>query len=191
MPSREEAWNLLTAYVSAPSLRRHCLAVETALRAYAPKYDGDADLWGITGLLHDFDYEKYPEVNAEAQTGHPFEGVKILREKGYPEEMLQAILGHALYSGVERSTSLSKCLFACDELCGFLVSMALMRPDQLESVTPETVRKYLKKPKFSERVSREDIALGVKELGIGEDEHFLNVIQALRNSADALGLRRS
>jgi putative nucleotidyltransferase with HDIG domain len=191
MPTREDAWKLLNDYVSSPALVRHCLAVEAAMRAYAAKYAEDVELWGMSGLLHDFDYEKFPTYDAVAQTGHPYEGVKILREKGYPSEMLQAILGHAQYSGVPRDTRMAKCLFASDELAGFIVAVGKVRPDGLATVTPEAVKKQLGKKKFAEKVSREDIAQGVKELGVPEDEHIRTLIEALQKIAPELGFMSS
>ncbi len=188
MHSREEAWSLLTEWVQSESLRRHMLCVEAAMRAYAEKYGADPEEWGLAGLLHDLDYEKYPSPDPAAKTGHPFEAVKLLREKNYPEEILEAILGHATYSGTPRRTQMAKCLFAVDELCGFLVAMAYMRPDKLNGITPDTVRKYLKKKKFAEKVSREEIAQGIAELGISEDEHFNLVAGALQGIMGELGL---
>jgi putative nucleotidyltransferase with HDIG domain len=155
------------------------LTVEAAMRAYARKYGEDEELWGITGLLHDFDYEKYPNPDPAAKTGHPFEGVKVLREKGYPEEMIQAILGHAAYSGAPRETLIAKCLFACDELCGFITAVGWIRPERLAGLTPAKVKKYLKNKRFAEKVSREEIAQGIAELGVPEDEHIALVIRAL------------
>ncbi len=157
------------------------------MRAYAKKYGGDVEEWGICGLLHDFDYEKFPEPNAEAKTGHPFEGVRHLQSLNYPDTIIQAILGHALYSGVERESQMAKCLFAVDELCGFVVACAYMRPDKLMGLEVKSVKKKLKDKSFAAKVSREDIALGVKELGILEDEHINFVIEALRGISGALG----
>lgn len=188
MPSRAEAWNLLTEWVQSESLRRHMLCVEAAMRVYAEKYGGDREEWGLAGLLHDLDYEKYPNPDPAAKTGHPFEAVKLLKEKKYSEEILEAILGHATYSGTPRASQMAKCLFAVDELCGFLVAIAYMRPDKLAGITPDAVRKYLKKKKFAEKVSREEIAQGVAELGVSEDEHFSLVAGALRSIAGELGL---
>jgi putative nucleotidyltransferase with HDIG domain len=188
MPSRDDARLLLGEWVKNPGLLRHCLAVETAMRAYAPKYGGDPETWGIAGLLHDFDYERYPVPDPAAKTGHPFEGVKVLKELGYPDEVIRAILGHAQYSGVPRDTDMAKCLFAVDELCGFLTAMAYVRPERLEGITPEAVKKSLNKKKFAEKVSREDIAQGVAELGLPEEVHFETVIRAMQNGAEALGL---
>jgi putative nucleotidyltransferase with HDIG domain len=188
MPTRDDARRLLGEWVKNPGLLRHCLAVEAAMRAYAPKYGGDPEIWGIAGLLHDFDYERHPVPDAEAKTGHPFEGVKALRELGYPEEVVHAILGHAQYSGVPRDTDMSKCLFAVDELCGFLTAMAYVRPERLVGITPEAVKKSLNKKKFAEKVSRDDIAQGVAELGLPEEVHFETVIRAMQDEAEALGL---
>jgi putative nucleotidyltransferase with HDIG domain len=154
--------------------------VEAAMRAYAKKYGEDEELWGIAGILHDFDYEKYPTPNPEQKTGHPFEGVKILREQGYSEEVIDAILGHALYSGLPRNSRMAKCLFACDELCGFVVACAYMRPDKFETLQPDSVNKKLKDKKFAAKVSREDIELGVSELGVDKNEHIQFVIDSLK-----------
>ncbi len=185
--NREQAYALLREWVKSESLRRHMLCVEAAMRAYAKKYGGDEEMWGIAGLLHDFDYEKYPEPNAEAKTGHPFEGVRHLQSLNYPDEIIQAILGHALYSGVPRTSQMAKCLFACDELCGFVVACAYMRPDKLQGLEVKSVKKKLKDKSFAAKVSREDIALGVAELGISEDEHINFIIEALRPISPALG----
>lgn len=180
MKTRNEAYQLMTEWVQSESLRKHMLCVEAAMRAYARKYGEDEELWGICGLLHDFDYEKYPEYDAEKQTGHPYEGLKLLREQGYPDAIIQAILGHALYSGVSRETRMAKCLFACDELCGFLVACAYMRPDKLQSLEVRSVLKKLKDKSFAAKVSREDIDLGIVELTIDKDTHIDFVIQALK-----------
>jgi len=180
MPTKNEAYNLMCEWVSSESLRKHMLCVEAAMRAYAKKYGEDEEMWGIVGLVHDFDYEKFPEVDAEAKTGHPFEGVKHLQSLNYPEEIVTAILGHALYSGVARESNMAKALFACDELCGFVVACAYMRPDKFETLTSQSVKKKLKDKKFAAKVSREDIALGIQELGISDEEHINFVIQALK-----------
>lgn len=186
--TREEAHQLLEQWVQSESLRRHMYAVEAAMRAYAKKYNEDEELWGICGLLHDFDYEKYPSPDAEAKTGHPFEGVKVLQEQGYPPEIIEAILGHALYSGTPRVSNMAKALFACDELCGFVVAVAKMRPEKLLGMDAGSVKKKLKDKKFAEKVSREDIELGITELGIDKDEHINFVIQALQPIAANLGV---
>ncbi len=179
--SREIANNLMCEWVKSESLRNHMYSVEKAMRAYAKKYGGNEEIWGMAGLLHDFDYEKFPEVNAEKQTGHPFEGVRHLQSLGYPDEIIQAILGHALYSGVPRTTPMAKCLFAVDELCGFVVAVSKMKPDGLNSLEARSVKKKLKDKGFAAKVSRADIALGIAELGVSEDEHIDFVIKALRD----------
>jgi putative nucleotidyltransferase with HDIG domain len=185
--NRAEAYKLMCDWVTSESLRKHMLCVEAVMRAYARKFSEDEEMWGITGLLHDFDYEKYPEPNAEAKTGHPFEGVKYLQSQNYPEEIIQAILGHALYSGVPRISNMAKTLFAVDELCGFVVACAYMKPDKLESLDAVSVKKKLKDKKFAAKVSREDIALGIKEMNVIEDEHINFVILALRSISKELG----
>lgn len=185
--TRDQAHQLLREWVQSESLRGHMLSVEAAMRAYAKKYGEDPQAWGIAGLLHDFDYEKYPEVDAVAKTGHPFEGVRLLQSLNYPPEIIEAILGHALYSGVPRTSNMAKCLFACDELCGFIVACAHMRPDKLETLTAESVKKKLKDKKFAAKVSREDIAQGLAEMNVSEDEHINFVIGALRPISKELG----
>lgn len=159
---------------------------------YARKFGEDELLWGITGLLHDFDYEKYPEWKLEGDvgSGHPFTGCNILREAGYPSQMIDAILGHAQYSGVPRTTQLAKTLFACDELSGLVTAATLVRPDRsVHKLEVSSVKKKMKDKAFARGVSRDDIHLGVAELGIPLDEHIDNVIQAIRLSADTLGLQ--
>ncbi len=168
-------------WVSSESLRKHMWCVEASMRAYAKKYGEDEEIWGMAGLLHDFDYEKYPTYDVTNMSGHPFEGVRHLESLGYPKEIIQAILGHALYSGVPRQSQMAKCLFACDELGGFLVACAYMRPTKFEGLTYESVKKKLKDKKFAAKVSREDIALGIQEMGISEEEHVNFVIGALQN----------
>jgi putative nucleotidyltransferase with HDIG domain len=181
--NREEAFSLLTEWVQSESLRKHMLAVETVMRAYAVKYGEDPDLWGICGLLHDFDYEKHP-----SEEEHPFVGTKVLKEKGYPDSIIEAILGHALYSGVPRQSNMAKVLFAVDELTGFVVACAWVRPEKIHGMTASSVKKKLKIKTFAEKVSREDIDLGVSELGVDKDEHIQFVIDALQGNAEALGL---
>lgn len=173
-------------WVSSESLRKHMLCVEAAMRAYAKKYGEDEEMWGMAGLLHDFDYEKYPEVDAEKKTGHPFEGVKYLESQNYPKEIITSILGHALYSGVKRESQMAKCLFACDELCGFVVACALMKPDRLDSLSAESVLKKLKDKKFAAKVSRQDIELGISELNIDKSEHINFIIASLRGISQSL-----
>jgi len=178
--NREESNKLMCEWVTSESLRKHMYAVEGAMRAYAKKYGEDQELWGVAGLLHDFDYEKYPQPDPIAKTGHPFEGVKYLESVGCPKEIIQAILGHALYSGVPRTSNMAKVLFAVDELCGFIIAVARMKPDKLQTLTAESVNKKLKDKKFAEKVSREDIELGVEELSVDKNEHINFVIEALK-----------
>lgn len=180
MPTRAEALSLMQEWVKTEGLRKHMLAVEAALRAYAKKYNEDEELWGICGLLHDFDYEKFQTYDPANKTGHPYEGIKVLQAAGYPAEIIEAILGHAQYTGTPRVTNLAKCLFACDELCGFLVACAYMRPDHFTTLPAKSVNKKLKDKSFAAKVSREDIDLGVAELGVNKDEHIDFVISALQ-----------
>jgi len=185
--TRQEAYNLMCEWVTSESLRKHMLCVEAAMRVYAKKYGEDPEIWGIAGLLHDFDYEKYPNVDAAAKTGHPFEGVKLLQSLGYPDEVIQAILGHALYSGVSRATNMAKILFSVDELCGFIMACAYMRPDHLETLEARSVVKKLKDKSFAAKVSRSDIELGIAEAQVDKVEHIDFVIVALRGISKELG----
>ncbi|OGN09886.1 MAG: HAD family hydrolase [Candidatus Yanofskybacteria bacterium RIFCSPHIGHO2_02_FULL_41_11] len=180
MKTREEAISLLYEWVQSESLRKHMLCVEAAMRAYAKKLGENEEAWGICGLLHDFDYEKFPAYDAAAQSGHPYEGIKVLKERGYSEEIIEAILGHALYSGIPRQSNMAKYLFACDELCGFIVACAYMRPDKFESLTGESVMKRLKDKRFAAKVSREDIDLGVSETNVDKKEHIDFIIKSLK-----------
>jgi predicted hydrolase (HD superfamily) len=188
MPTREDAWELLCEYTKGDSLRRHALAVETAMRACAPRYGGDAadaGEWGMTGLLHDFDYEMFPTAGE-----HPFKGSEIMRGRGYPEHIRRAIMGHATYTGVPRDTQMAKALFATDELCGFLVACALVRPTKsLDDLEVKSVRKKLKDRAFARTVNRDDIHQGVAELGVDLDEHIQFVIDALRPVQEEIGLK--
>lgn len=176
-------------YTASDSLRKHMLAVEAAMRAYAVRFGEDPDHWGLAGLLHDFDYEKWPNAGHSATEEHPAEGVRRLRELGYPEDVLQAILGHATYTGVARETRMAKALFAVDELTGLITATALVRPSKsLADMDAKSVRKKMKDKAFARGVSREDIAVGVAELGVDLDEHIQFVIEAMRAEAPALGL---
>jgi len=186
--TREEANVLMRQWVSSESLRKHMYAVEAAMRAYAEKHNANKELWGITGLLHDFDYEKFPEYDSVAKTGHPFKGVGHLQTLGVAPEITDAILGHALYSGVPRVSDMAKVLFACDELCGFIVAVARMKPDGMQTLQSSSVIKKLKDKKFAEKVSREDIDRGVIELGISKEDHIDFVILSLRPISAELGL---
>ena len=183
MPTYEEALELFHEWTEGDSLRRHAYAVEAGMHFYAEKLGEDVDLWRMTGLLHDMDYEKHP-----TQEEHPFVGVNVLREKGYPESMLEAILGHAPYSGTPRTTRLAQTLFAVDELAGFITAVAYMRPTALEGMKPKSVKKKLKDKRFAAAVSREDIRIGAEELGIELDEHIANVIAGMQKHAERLGL---
>ena len=186
MPNYNEALNLMHSWVESESLRKHMLCVETAMCAYAQKYNADEELWAICGLLHDFDYEKNQTYDADLKTGHPYEGIKILAYLGYRAEILDAILGHAQYSNTPRISQMSKCLFACDELCGFLVACAYMRSDHFATLDAASVNKKLKNKNFAAKVNRKDIDLGVTELGIDRDEHFNFVIAALKEIQDKI-----
>jgi putative nucleotidyltransferase with HDIG domain len=189
MPNREDAWKLLCEYTAGESLRKHALAVEACLRAYARKNGADEELWGITALLHDFDYERWPNAEHSATSEHPFEGSKILRERGYPEEMIHAILGHADYSGVARVSALDHTLFACDELAGFLTACALVKPSKkIAEVETASVKKKLKDKAFARGVNRQDVYQGAEELGVPLEEHIAFCIEAMKGAADSLGL---
>ncbi len=181
---REEAYELLTEYTQKEALIKHALAVEAAMRAYAQKFGEDEESWGIVGLLHDFDYEKYPTPEE-----HPYVGAEILRQKGVPESWVRAILGHADYTGVPRDTLMAKTLFAVDELCGFLTAVAYVRPERsMAEVTVKSVKKKLKDKRFAAAVSREDIVNGAADLGIDLDEHIDFTIKALQKVSEQLGL---
>jgi putative nucleotidyltransferase with HDIG domain len=176
--SREQAWQTLTRYTRSQPLLRHARAVEAAMRLYARRLGEDEELWGVVGLLHDFDYEMHPTLDR-----HPQEGAPILRAEGYPEEVVEAILSHADHTGVPRDTLLKKALFACDELSGFILACSYVRPDGLASLEPRSVRKKLKQPSFAAGVRREDVYRGAEELGLDLDEHIANVIAALREAS--------
>jgi putative nucleotidyltransferase with HDIG domain len=192
MPTREGALKLLCEYTSSESLRKHMLAVETCARAYACKFGADEELWGMTALLHDFDYERWPNSEHAADKGHPAEGARILRELGYPEEAVRAILSHADYTNVPRESQLEHALFACDELAGFLTACAYVRPSKsILDLEVDSVKRRLKDKAFAKGVSRDDVRKGAEELGISLEEHVQFCIAALRENADALGLRGS
>ena len=184
MMNRESAWSLLCEYTQSESLRKHMMAVEACMRAYARKFGEDESKWGITGLLHDFDYEKYPTPQE-----HPFVGNKILEERGYPEDVRRAILSHADYSGVKRETNMEKALFACDELAGFITASALVKPGKsLAEVDAKSVRKKMKDKAFARSVSRDDIINGAAAMGIELEEHIAFCIEAMKGIAPELGL---
>jgi putative nucleotidyltransferase with HDIG domain len=183
-PTRERAWETLTRYTKSEALLRHALAVEAAVRAYARRFGEDEELWGVTALLHDFDYEIHPTLDK-----HPQDGAPILQEEGYPEEVIEGVLSHAEHLSLPRDTQLKKTLFACDELCGFVHACALVRPTGLDGMTPKSVRKKLKQPSFASGVHREDVYKGAEELGVDLDEHIAFVIEAMQPIAGELGLR--
>jgi putative nucleotidyltransferase with HDIG domain len=184
LPSRERAWELLNEYTKKPGLIGHALAVEAAMRAYAGKFDADADAWGLVGLLHDFDYERWPTAD-----DHPYRGVELLEAQGFPEWFRRAVLSHADYTGVSRESILEKTLFACDELCGFLTACALVTPDKsLHAVKIKSVRKKMKSKAFAASVNRQDIIEGAADLGVDLDAHIEFVLQSLRGIAPSLGL---
>ena len=186
-PTRADAWALLAEFTAGDSLRKHALAVEAAVRGYARRFGEDEEAWGIVGLIHDFDYERWPDAK-----DHPFRGSGILRERGWPEYMIRAILSHADYSGVPRESRLEHTLFACDELAGFITASALVRPTKsVLDLEARSVKKRMKDKAFARAVSREDLRQGAEELGLPLDEHISNVIGFLRAEADALGLRGS
>jgi putative nucleotidyltransferase with HDIG domain len=189
LPSREETLALMHEYTASDSLRKHMLAVEGAMRAYAGKFGEDEERWGITGLIHDFDYERYPN-NAHSPTEeHPSEGVRVLRSRGYPEDVLEAILGHAQYTNTQRVSRMAKTLFAVDELTGLITATALVRPTKsVMEVDVKSVRKKMKDKAFARGVNREDVVNGAQELGVDLDEHIAFVIAAMQGRAAELGL---
>jgi predicted hydrolase (HD superfamily) len=183
--SREQAWALLTEWTKSESLRKHMLAVEAAVRGYARQFGEDENDWGVVALLHDFDYERYPDL-----ANHPFRGCEELRRRGYPDWVMRAILSHAEYSGVPRESPLEKTLFACDEMAGFVTAAALVRPTKsvLDLEAPSVIKR-MKDKAFARAVSRDDLRKGAEELGLPLDQHVTNVITFMREQADALGLR--
>ena len=189
LPTRADALAILTEFTASESLRKHMLSVETAMRAYAEHFGEDPERWGLAGLIHDFDYERYPNANRSPTEEHPSWGVQYLREKGWPEDILQAILGHAAYTGVARETRMARALFAVDELTGLITATALVKPSKsVHDVDAKSVRKKMKDKAFAKGVSREDVLVGTQELGVDLDAHIQFVIDAMRRSADVLGL---
>ena len=189
LPSRADALALVHEYTASDSLRKHMLSVEAAMRAYATRFGEDPERWGLTGLVHDFDYEKYPNAAHSPTEEHPAEGVRILRSKGYPEDILQAILGHATYCSTPRETQMAKALFAVDELTGLITASALVKPTKsVHDVEASSVRKKMKDKAFARGVNRDDVINGAAELGVPLDEHIAFVIEAMRGVAPSLGL---
>jgi putative nucleotidyltransferase with HDIG domain len=185
-PTRDRAWETLTRYTKSEALLRHALAVEAAVGAYALRFGEDEQLWRVTALLHDFDYEIHPTLDE-----HPQDGAPILREEGYPEEVIEGVLSHASHLGLSRDTPLKRTLFACDELCGFIHACGLVRPDGIETLEPRSVKKKLKQPSFAAGVNRDDVYQGAEGLAVELDEHIAFVIDAMRPIAPELGLRTS
>jgi putative nucleotidyltransferase with HDIG domain len=187
MPTREDAWTLFCEWTQSDSLRKHVLGVEACMRAYAKKFgeDGvDEELWAVTGIVHDLDYERYPDL----ATGHPRKALEELPRLGYPEEVVDAVAGHATFLGVPRETLMAKTLFAVDELSGFVAACALVRPTGIHGMTPKSVKKKLKQPSFAAAVNRDEVRQGADELGVDFDEHLRTVIAAMEERAGELGL---
>jgi putative nucleotidyltransferase with HDIG domain len=183
-PTRDDAWALFCEWTESDSLRKHVLGVEAAMRAYARRFDEDEERWAVTGIVHDLDYERYPDPD----TGHPRMAIEELRSRAYPEEVIDAVAGHADYLEVPRETQLAKALYAVDELSGFIAACALVRPTGIEGMKPKSVRKKLKQPSFAAKVDRDQIQAGIEELGVEDSEHIQLVIDAMAERADELGL---
>ena len=182
--TRDEAWSLLTEFTQSEGLRKHAMAVEACMRAYARRFDGDEEIWGLVGLLHDFDYDKYPSLE-----DHPYKGNVILAERGWPEEIRRAIMSHAEYTSVTRDSQMEKALFACDELAGFITACALVKPGKsLAEVEAKSVRKKMKDKAFARSVNRDDIVNGAAALGVDLEEHIAFCIEAMKAVAGRLGL---
>jgi putative nucleotidyltransferase with HDIG domain len=186
---RDEAWRLFCEWTESESLRKHVLGVEAAMVGYAREQGADEELWAVTGILHDLDYEKHPDMDAE--DGHPRTAIRVLREQGWPDELVDAVAGHAEFLNHPRTTPLAKTLFAVDELSGFIAACALVRPTGIEGLTPKSVKKKLKQPSFAAAVDRDQMRRAAEELGVDFDEHLAKVIAAMEERADALGLSAS
>jgi putative nucleotidyltransferase with HDIG domain len=186
-PTREEAWELVEEWVQSDSLRKHLLGVETGMAAYARRWNEDEQLYAVTGLLHDLDYERYPDLS----TGHPRKALELFKARKYPQELIDAVAGHATFLGVPRETRMAKTLYAVDELSGFIAACALVRPTGIEGMTPKSVKKKLKQPSFAAGVNREEVRDGADELGVDFDEHVAFLITAMEERADELGLAGS
>jgi putative nucleotidyltransferase with HDIG domain len=183
-PTRDEAWQLFCEWTESDSLRKHALGVEAAMRAYARKYGEDEELWAVAGIVHDLDYERHPDLD----TGHPRIALEELRKRDYPDDVVEAVAGHAEFLDVPRETQMAKTLFAVDELSGFVAACALVRPTGIEGMKPKSVRKKLKTPSFAAKVDRDQIQRAIDELGVDENEHIQLVIDAMAERADELGL---
>ena len=182
--TRDEAWKLFCEWTPSESLRRHVLAVEACMRAYARKFGEDEERWGLVGMLHDLDYERYPDLD----TGHPRYAIKELEERGYPKEVIDAVAGHADFMGVPRETRMAKTLYSVDELSGFVAACALVRPTGIEGMKPKSVKKKLKQPSFAAAVNRDEVQKGIDELGVDQDEHIALIIEAMAERSGELGL---
>ena len=183
-PTRDEAWQLFCEWTESDSLRKHALGVEAAMRAYARKYGEDEERWAVAGIVHDLDYERHPDLD----TGHPRIALEELRKRDYPDDVVEAVAGHAEFLDVPRETQMAKTLFAVDELSGFVAACALVRPTGIEGMKPKSVRKKLKTPSFAAKVDRDQIQRAIDELGVDENEHIQLVIDAMAERADELGL---
>ena len=190
LPTRDEAWGLVCEWVESDSLRKHLLGVEAAMVAYARKFGADPpeqEKWAITGLVHDLDYERWPDIT-DTENGHPRTALRLFEERGWPQDVIDAVAGHATFLGVPRETPLAKTLFAVDELSGFIAACALVRPTGIEDMAPKSVKKKLKQPSFAAGVNREEVRQGAEELGVDFDEHVRFVIDAMSERAGELGL---
>ncbi len=187
MPTREEAWKLVCEWVSSEALRKHMLGVEAAMVAYADKWGEDTEKWAVTGLVHDLDYERFPDLD-DTENGHPRTALRLFEEMGWPQDVIDAVAGHATFLGVPRETQMAKALFAVDELSGFIAACALVRPTGIEGMAPKSVKKKLKQPSFAAGVNRDEVRQGAEELGVDFDEHVQFVIDAMAGRADELGL---
>jgi putative nucleotidyltransferase with HDIG domain len=186
-PTRDQAWDLVCEWVQSDSLRKHVLGVEAAMRAYARRYECDEERWAVTGLVHDLDYERYPDLD-DAENGHPRTALRLFRELDWPPDVIDAVAGHASFLGVPRETRMAKALFAVDELSGFIAACALVRPTGIEAMAPRSVKKKLKQPSFAAGVDRDEVRQGAEQLGVDFDDHLAFVITAMAERADELGL---
>jgi putative nucleotidyltransferase with HDIG domain len=186
-PTRQDAWDLVCEWVQSDSLRKHLLGVEAAMVAYADRLGGDEERWAVTGLVHDLDYERHPELD-DTENGHPRTALRLFEELGWPQDIIDAVAGHATFLGVPRETDMAKALFAVDELSGFIAACALVRPTGIEGMAPKSVKKKLKQPSFAAGVNRDEVYQGAEELGVDFDEHVAFVIAAMADRAEELGL---
>jgi predicted hydrolase (HD superfamily) len=186
-PTREQAWELVCEWVQSDSLRKHLLGVEAAMRAYSRRYGEDEERWAVTGLVHDLDYERFPDLD-DTENGHPRTALRLFEELDWPPDVIEAVAGHATFLGVPRETRMAKALFAVDELSGFIAACALVRPTGIEGMKPKSVKKKLKQPSFAAGVNRDEVREGAEELGVDFDEHVAFVIGAMAAESEALGL---